>query len=269
MRKHLRAVLLGQCQALGPISVAGIHVQPWRILRSHHSRVFRIFQVTSPSNRRTVHVSGATDELITISSRLGVEKCRQVRVTDLARTETLRPPPLPTKSVLYLPFATIFPSTLHSPANGISAPIFHHADHVRAVLLRELPRFVPHLAHDGMHRRRAGLRGFQGMPGNLAGDVAIDRFTESVDAFVQLRGRLFRAAHSSSAPSIKRTLCLKPLDELQPLGDDRHDIGVALLSHALNPKSQTGDPSRAAFLGVLHGQAHRVLPDLTREKLQG
>mmetsp|Transcript_4359 Transcript_4359/g.12271 ORF Transcript_4359/g.12271 Transcript_4359/m.12271 type:complete len:1023 (-) Transcript_4359:1504-4572(-) len=85
----------------------------------------------------------------------------------------------------------------------VLVPLLDDADHLRALLLRQHPRLLP----------------------DLAGDVAVDRVAERLDALVQL-GRGVVA-----------------LDHLQPLRDHRDDVVVALL-------------------GVLHGEPHGVLPDL-------
>mmetsp|Transcript_86396 Transcript_86396/g.247922 ORF Transcript_86396/g.247922 Transcript_86396/m.247922 type:complete len:235 (+) Transcript_86396:978-1682(+) len=119
MRKHLRAVLLRERQALGPIALAGVHVQG------------------------AVHVASPADEFVAVAL---VDQVALV-------------------------------------------PVFHDADHVRALLLGQQPRLLP----------------------NLAGDVAIHGLLRGLDALVELGCRL------------------EALDGLQALSHDRDDVVVPLL----------------------------------------
>mmetsp|Transcript_19790 Transcript_19790/g.43697 ORF Transcript_19790/g.43697 Transcript_19790/m.43697 type:complete len:263 (-) Transcript_19790:414-1202(-) len=85
-------------------------------------------------------------------------------------------------------------------------------------------RFVP-IFHQADHVRGHLLRQHPCLVPNLSSDVTIHRFARCIDALVELGGRLVT------------------LDQLQAFGHDGHGLIVA-------------------FLRVLHGEPHTILPDL-------
>ena len=129
-------------------------------------------------------------------------------------------------------------------ASPHGAPILHHTDHVWAVLLRQLPRFVPNLQPRARPNNTVALRGPR------------HAWPRRRCSSSQLRGkrRYFRKALrrpvACRLPRIKKDqrAGLEALDKLQSLRDNRHDLGVALLrSHHHHHRRVCGSHSYTAL----------------------